>query len=486
MFSWKKGKNMDTKLSVLQTVLMLLCATAIAQETIDPARFVGERWFGLYLNKGKVGFMQQAITTGENGQVYFKEDGTFRMNMSGVKQEMTVNSVRTYARTGELISIDYKLTDLLSTTEFHAQVVDNQLKLVKIMAGQTIERYFPLPQEQLKDALKFQLWMQKKPKVGEELVSFLFEPLYEQELTCVSTIIGTEERLFNGVTTKLYKIQTRVNILNLEQTSYVTEEGLVLEDISGEIFTMRLEPKEVAKDINYSNDVLVSNAAIVDKPIQNPRERESLKLILNGPLNENHLFCDERQQIVKEEDHFVFTAKRVNADTLPKLTLPIQEEEVKRWAQPSNFIQSDHPDMVKTAKEIIDNTTDAWEAAQKICTWVKENMRTSYSAQLTNALDVLKHREGDCTEHSLLFVGLARAIGIPAREVAGLIYVDSPKPGFYFHQWAKVWIGKWVDMDPTFNQTLVDVTHIKIGEGDIIEQIKLIPLVGRIQISVIE
>lgn len=477
---------MDTKLSILQTALVLLCASAMAQENIDPSRFVGERWFGLYLNNGKVGFMQQVLSLGEGGRVYFTEEGTFRMNMSGVKQEMKINSVRTYAYTGELISIDYTLIDLLSTTEFHAQVQDNQLKLVKKLAGQSVERFLPLPQEKLKDTLKFQLWMTQKPKVGDELVSFLFEPFYEQELTCLSTIVGTEERLFNGVTTKLYKIKTKVNILNLEQTSYVTEEGLVLEDIAGEIFTMRLEPKEIAQDINYSNDVLVSNAAIVDKPIKNPREREHLKLILNGPLKENHLFCDERQQITAEGEKFVFTATRLNAESIPKLTFPVQDEEVKRWAEPSSFVQSDHPEMIKTAREIVGDTTDVWEAVQKICVWVKENMKTSYSAQLTNALDVLRHREGDCTEHSLLFVGLTRALGIPAREVAGLIYVDSPKPGFYFHQWAKVWVGKWIDVDPTFNQPLVDVTHIKIGEGDIIEQIKLIPLVGRIQITVTE
>ncbi len=477
---------MDAKLSLFQVLLMCICAGAIAQESIDPSRYTGERWFGLYLNKGKVGFMQQVLSIGEGGQVLFTEEGTFRMNMGGVNQEMKVSSVRTYAHTGELIAIDYTLVDLLSTTEFHARVENNQLKLVKKMAGQSVERYLPLPQEKLRDAIKFQLWMEKKPKVGEEWISFLFEPLYEQELTCISTIAGTEERLFNGVLTKLYKIHTKVNVLNLEQTSYVTEDGLVLEDIAGEIFTMRLEPKEVATDVNYSNDVLVSNAAIIDKPIKQPRERDYLKLLLKGPLKENHLFCDERQQIITQDENFVFTAKRIQEDTIPKLTFPIQDEEMKRWAEPGSFIQSDHPDMVKTAQSIIGDTKDAWEAVKKICSWVKANMKTSYSAQLTNALDVLKHREGDCTEHSLLFVGLCRAVGIPAREVAGLIYVDSPKPGFYFHQWEKVWVGKWIDVDPTFNQPLVDVTHIKIGEGDIIDQIKLIPVVGRIQITLAE
>ena len=73
----------------------------------------------------------------------------------------------------------------------------------------------------------------------------------------------------------------------------------------------------------------------------------------------------------------------------------------------------------------------------------------------------------------------------PAREVAGLIYVDGPPAGFYFHQWAKVWVGKWIDVDPTFNQPLADVTHIKLAEGDLFRQARIIPMIGNIQIDVL-
>lgn len=464
----------------------IITTNILGTNDMDLSKFAGEQWFGLYLNQNKVGYMCQSITIDQDGKLHFIEDGTFKMNMSGVKQDMKISSIRTYAKSGELISIKYEMTDAISTTEFKALLENNQLKLTKTMAGQTTEKLLPPPKETVKDALKFQLWMQQKPEPNSELVSFYFEPLYEQELTCISTIENIEERFFNGAPTKVYKIKTKINIINLEQTSYVTESGLILEDIAGEIFTMRLEPKEVAKDVTYNNDVLVSNAAIVDKPIPNPRTRDTLKLIIRGPLKESNLFCDERQQIIANQDHFLFTARRIDPTTIPNITYPIQEEEVKRWSQPSSFVQSDHPDMIKKAKEIVGDTKDAWETVEKLCNWVKSNMRTTYSAQLTNSLDVLRHMEGDCTEHTLLFVGLVRAIGIPAREVAGLIYVDNPKPGFYFHQWAKVWIGKWIDVDPTFGQTTVDVTHIKIGEGDLIDQIKLIPLIGRIKISIAE
>jgi hypothetical protein len=47
-----------------------------------------------------------------------------------------------------------------------------------------------------------------------------------------------------------------------------------------------------------------------------------------------------------------------------------------------------------------------------------------------------------------------------------------------------VWVGKWIDVDPTFNQPLVDATHIKLAEGDLFEQAKLIPTIGQLRAEV--
>jgi transglutaminase-like putative cysteine protease len=164
--------------------------------------------------------------------------------------------------------------------------------------------------------------------------------------------------------------------------------------------------------------------------------------------------------------------------------VPITEESVLEWLKPTTFVQSDDPGLVAKAQEIVEGATDSWEINQRLCSWVYDNMKTAFSARLTNAVEVLGNMEGDCTEHSILFIGLARAAGLPAREVAGLIYVGD-QPGFYFHQWAKVWVGKWVDVDPTFDQPLADATHIKLAEGDLMEQAKLIPVIGRIRIEVV-
>jgi transglutaminase-like putative cysteine protease len=83
------------------------------------------------------------------------------------------------------------------------------------------------------------------------------------------------------------------------------------------------------------------------------------------------------------------------------------------------------------------------------------------------ALDVLIHLKGDCTEHALLFVALCRAAGLPARRVSGLVYAGPAERSFGMHAWAEVYVGQWVDVDPTLNQFPADATHIRLDvEGD--------------------
>jgi transglutaminase-like putative cysteine protease len=251
------------------------------------------------------------------------------------------------------------------------------------------------------------------------------------------------------------------------------------------MLTMRLETEDNAKDVDYSNDVIVSNAAMVTEPIANPRSREKLTLKVSGPLKEDHLFNDERQFFKAVDDHWVFTANQVRLGDMETATIPVEDPEVARYLEPTTFVQSDHPEIVAKAKEIVADETDTLKISNKICAWVNEHMTSTFSARLTNALEVLNSMEGDCTEHSILFIGLCRAAGVPAREVAGLVYVEGGQPGFYFHQWAKVWVGKWIDVDPTFNQPRADVTHIKLAEGDLFRQTKIIPIIGKLTVEVI-
>ncbi len=465
--------------------IALVFAPLLFAQNLDVDSLLGENWYGLYLNGQKAGYSYQGVE--RNGDVVeVTEDARFQINMVGIRQDMLIYVQRNYNLQGDLLSIESKVVDPSGTSVFNGVVQDNSLLLKSTVGGEDKEHVLPKPKESLRDSVKHSLWIQEKPKIGDSLDFSVFEPMYQQEITGKSFILEEEERLFEGILTKVYKVKTTLDVMGIDSVSYVTADGVTLEDVVAGIIVMRLESEEQAKDVQYSNDVIVSNAAMVDSPIEDPHGRSSLHLELKGPLNESHLFNDERQFIEAVGDSFNFVANQISLEQTEIPALPITDETVTEWLKPTTYIQSDHPKIVEKAKEIMGDTTDAFEASEKLCHWVDDNMRSTFSARLTNALEVIESLEGDCTEHSVLFIALARAAGLPAREVAGLIYVQGAQPGFYFHQWAKVWVGKWIDVDPTFNQPLADVTHIKLAEGDLMQQARLIPIIGRLSITVIE
>lgn len=465
-------------------VAALTAATVMAQDMAEIEALLGDTWYGLYLNGEKAGYALNSLQRDDNGRVIALEDARFMVNMVGVKQDLRIFTKRIYAADGGLEAIIAQVTDPAGVSDFNARIEGDELVLVSVAGGSTEERRFPAPAETLQDTIKHALWVRQKPQMGDVINFSTFEPMYQQEVAGISHIVGIEARVLDGVPTTVYQIKTTLDVMGVESIAFVAENGTTLEDVISGIIVKRIESEESAKDVNYSSDVIVSNAVLLPEPLDAPRTRESLRLILRGPLTGEHLFSDDRQTLVEEEDYFVFVARRLSQDDIPRTTLPFEDPELLRWTRPTVFVQSEDPRIVEKAQEIIGDEKDAFEAAKKICAWVNANMRSTFSARLTNALEVLSSLEGDCTEHSILFIALARAVGIPAREVAGLINVEGQKPGFYFHQWAKVWVGQWIDMDPTFDQPLVDVTHIKLAEGDLIKQAKLIPLIGNLKIEV--
>lgn len=116
------------------------------------------------------------------------------------------------------------------------------------------------------------------------------------------------------------------------------------------------------------------------------------------------------------------------------------------------------------------------------------------------ATEVAENRGGDCTEHAVLLAAVARASGIPARGVGGLVGVPSSfrrnsagPMDFGFHMWTQVYIdGKWVDIDAAMRQTDCDATHIAIaliplGEGDLMGEVwGIVPMLGQLDIDIVD
>src|SRR3989337_704350 len=97
-----------------------------------------------------------------------------------------------------------------------------------------------------------------------------------------------------------------------------------------------------------------------------------------------------------------------------------------------------------------------------------------------NAVQVLEAQGGDCNEQPVLYVGMARSLGLPARTAVGLVYVDG---AFYYHAWPEVWLDEWVAVDPTFGQYPADASHIRFVIGGLAQQVEIVRLIGNLDIE---
>ena len=131
-------------------------------------------------------------------------------------------------------------------------------------------------------------------------------------------------------------------------------------------------------------------------------------------------------------------------------------------------------DIREKAVTITQGVDNSFEAIERISTWVHSNLDYDllYSGKILSSNKVYKIRKGTCDEFTNLFIAMCRAVGIPARYVAGLTY---SKDGWGYHAWAEVYLDKWVPVDPTWNEIgWIDATHIEFGKFPDGENVKVI------------
>lgn len=242
-------------------------------------------------------------------------------------------------------------------------------------------------------------------------------------------------------------------------------------------------------------DIFSSMSVPVRGRITAPRGSKRLKVRLNGRFSETNGLSNlpgqrpgHRQFVEEQLDDAVIMeleAQQIPSDIIGFDKVP---EELCPFLAASAAIQADNEKMIRQAKAIVGNASNCFEAAKSINEWVFSNVVKKPTVSLPSALDVLQRLEGDCNEHTYLFVALARAAGLPALVNVGIVYAENGPRGaaFYYHAWPSVFVGEWIEMDPTFGIPLVDAAYIRLVSGEIEEQLKLLSVLGSLSVDILE
>lgn len=156
---------------------------------------------------------------------------------------------------------------------------------------------------------------------------------------------------------------------------------------------------------------------------------------------------------------------------------PSLEANIKaKYIAPSKYWESNHPTIKTKLSEILGSNPPAsnFEKAKLIQRWVSSNL-TYDSKRLTGAgverlgsvTALANPTQAVCMEFTDLFIALARAAGIPARELNGFAYTANPElrplslTRDILHAWPEFWDDSrgWVMVDPTWESTTGGVDY---------------------------
>lgn len=115
-------------------------------------------------------------------------------------------------------------------------------------------------------------------------------------------------------------------------------------------------------------------------------------------------------------------------DTTPWQIAKSPDRDLRRFLQPTPFIESRHRRIVAIADELKDETLSAWDQIEKIYQWVRTTIEYEFDPDIRSCLEALDRGRGDCEEMTSLFVAVCRAMGIPARAVT---IPEHTYPEFY-------------------------------------------------------
>ena len=453
--------------------LAFLCVPAVAwagEEALDLEGLIGTRWYGVYMLDRKIGYACMTTELSElDGAPVISETVRAPLLMLIGGQRLLVRleyrEVHEADPPYRLIAGEHSERTRQSTSHFRAQREGDEFLVTRVLHGRTTTQRVPASKATLRDRLAVECLVARGAQPGDEVSYLEFDEDELADVERTATLAEVVEEEWGGQLRRVFVVE--VHAPDGARTERHLEDGTLIGVSFGKAMTFRLEDEATARKMPTETELFELRRHIpFEAEIRKPEALAELKLAITG-MPDGVLPELPTQRVEKREDGtLIVTLTRSAVPDEPSVT-DEDRERLAEHLEATDEIQADHERIRSRARRIVRRKRDCLEQARAICRWVHRHVEGTAFSDYETALDVLIHLEGDCTEMTLLFIGLCRAAGLPARRVSGLAYAGPAERAFAMHAWAQVYVGEWVDVDPAFNQFPAAATHITLDtEGD--------------------
>lgn len=287
-------------------------------------------------------------------------------------------------------------------------------------------------------------------------------------VTITSDKKGKETLEDNGLSGEYTKYASKVDILpSITNYEWRNSSGKMVREKSS---LLNLELVAVPKNLVFTEnspiDILSQTLIPIDSDLSTANDMDivSYKIQTNADNPESTVISDDRQRIMQVKGNTVFIKVKNESSVLNKYKYPISDNSQSEFLKSGPYLILNN-DIKTQANALVGGQKDAYKIAKDMEKWVYSNItKKDFSINFANSQEVMKRKQGDCTEHSVLLASLLRAAGIPSKVVVGLMYTNTPQNAFAYHMWVKAYVGKWVSLDPSFPYDNFTPTHIALAE----------------------
>ncbi len=300
-----------------------------------------------------------------------------------------------------------------------------------------------------------------------------------------AAIAAVNQKPIEGMPAEAAKILTSVASAFHSQNFYATATAGTVEARSS--VAMDREGRYPIADFSMlprGTNITFVTLAPTGVPISDQKRLSSLAVSIRakapGPIDNIKDDIKTAEQSVEQRSPkellVTVAARRGNADTT--VQLPVKDPQFAEFLKATTEFAANDNSVIEQARKIAGDDKDAWSVARKLADWTYQNLEWRLVAA-ASAGQTLATREADCSEFSELYVAMARSLGLPSRMVSGLAYSGNSFGG---HAWVEVWVGKWIELDPTWGTHFVDATHIRNNSNSLVTSAAL----NLIELEVVE
>jgi len=473
-------------------LLAVAAAPALAQEATPLAEltprevdaYLSDTWYGLYFQGQKVGSARIVLERrdGPDGPVYASSlDFAAKIVAMGERIDMENAGERVFEG-----APPYRLLRASAREASRGQVVEREVErtpdgyqVTVRSEGRERTLAVDLADYTFLDEVGSADWIRAgRPEPGATCAVASFD-LDEGLVSRVTyTVDEVRRTVVDGVPTRVYRL-SGVDDHSGPLGTYVADaQGDLLSAVVGGAFELRAEPEALAKDFDYSADLFVSRLVRIDVPLGETEGIERLVLEVTGEGRGG--IAPGPGQAVEERDG------RTYLTLSPSIPGPAASEaELARYLRATPEVPADDPRLVALAEEATAGASSDAERVERLVHFVSDYVEDAYGEDSVDVLRVVEERIGDCTEHTELFLTLARAAGIPCRRVGGVGYMGDEIEAWGGHAWNEVVLdGRWVAVDATWDQVRAGPGHLRLDSED--DRFGGMAVPGRIALRVVE